>query len=137
GGNVNQFANVGLVALREGSGKNNSFGIGSRLELRAKDLYQMRTVDQPVMHFGLGNRLKPDVLRVTWTNGVPQSYYYPGGSAAGEDRNVMDRQVLKGSCSFPYASDGKAYQLLTDVTWATALGLPRRIMAGQKTFNGP
>jgi len=137
GGNVNQFANVGLVALREGSGKNNSFGIGSRLELRARDLYQMRTVDQPLMHFGLGNRLKPDVLRVTWTNGVPQSYYYPGGSAAGEDRNVMEQQVLKGSCTFLYTWDGEAYRFLTDVTWASALGMPLGIMAGETTVYGP
>ncbi|HEV2670213.1 MAG TPA: FG-GAP-like repeat-containing protein [Gemmatimonadales bacterium] len=137
GGNANQFVTVALVALRDGSGKNNSFGIGSRLELRAKDLYQMRTVDQPVMHFGLGNRLKADVLRVTWTNGVPQSYYYPGGSAAGEDRNVMEQQVLKGSCTFLYTWDGEAYRFLTDVTWASALGMPLGIMAGEKTVYGP
>jgi len=137
GGNVNQFVNVGLVALREGSGKNNSFGIGSRVELRAKDLYQMRIADQPVLHFGLGNRLKPDVLKVTWTNGVPQTYYYPGGSAAGEDRNVLEQQVLKGSCTFLYTWDGTAYQFLTDVTWASALGMPLGIMAGEKTIYGP
>jgi hypothetical protein len=137
GGNVNQFVTVGLVALREGSGKNNSFGIGSRVELRAKDLYQMRIADQPVLHFGLGNRLKPDVLKVTWTNGVPQSYYYPGGSAAGEDRNVLEQQVLKGSCTFLYTWDGEAFQFLTDVTWASALGMPLGIMAGEKTIYGP
>src|SRR5207247_1443094 len=95
GGNANEFVNVRLVALRDGSGKNNYFGIGSRLELRAKDLYQMRVVDQPVVHFGLGNRLKADVLRVVWTNGVPQTYYYRGGEAGGADRNVLDEQVLK------------------------------------------
>ena len=137
GGNVNQFAKVGLVALREGSGKNNSFGIGSRVELRAKDLYQMRVAEQPVLHFGLGNRLKPDVLKVTWTNGVPQTYYYPGGSAAGEDRNVLEQQVLKGSCTFLYTWAGAAYQFLTDVTWASALGMPLGIMAGEKTIYGP
>ena len=137
GGNANQFVNVALVGLRDGSGKNNHFGIGSRVELRAKDLYQMRVVDQPVVHFGLGNRLKADVVRVVWTNGVPQSYYFPGGAAAGTDRNVLEQQVLKGSCTFLYTWDGEAYRFLTDVTWASALGMPLGIMAGEKTVYGP
>ena len=131
GGNANQFVNVGLVALRDGSGKNNTFGIGSRLELRAGDLYQMRTVDQPVMHFGLGNHLKADVLRVVWTNGVPQTFYYPVSQA------MLEQQVLKGSCTFLYTWDGQAYRFLTDVTWASALGMPLGIMAGEKTVYGP
>src|SRR2546421_74847 len=62
-GNANQFVDVGLIALRDGSGKNNHFGIGSRLEMRAGDLYQTRVVDQPGMHFGPRHRLKADVLR--------------------------------------------------------------------------
>src|SRR2546423_1633118 len=131
GGNANQFVDVGLIALRDGSGKNNHFGIGSRLELRAGDLYQTRVVDQPVMHFGLGNRLKADVLRVVWTNGVPQTFYYPVSQAMLED------QVLKGSCTFLYTWDGGAYRFLTDVTWASALGMPLGIMAGEKTVYGP
>jgi Flp pilus assembly protein TadD len=131
GGNANQFVKVGLVALRDGSGKNNTFGIGSRLEMRAGDLYQMRVVDQPVMHFGLGNRLKADVLRVVWTNGVPQSFYYPVSQA------MLEEQVLKGSCTFLYTWDGEAYRFLTDVTWASALGMPLGIMAGEKTVYGP
>ncbi|MEX2156820.1 MAG: FG-GAP-like repeat-containing protein [Gemmatimonadales bacterium] len=131
GGNANQFVKVGLVALRDGSGKNNSFGIGSRLEMRAGDLYQARVVDQPVMHFGLGNRLKADVLRVVWTNGVPQSFYYPVSQA------MLEEQVLKGSCTFLYTWDGEAYRFLTDVTWASALGMPLGIMAGETTVYGP
>ncbi len=137
GGNANQFVTVALVGLRDGSGKNNHFGIGSRVELRAKDLYQMRVVDRPVIHFGLGNRIKADVLRVVWTNGVPQSYYYPGGAAGGTDRNVLEQQVLKGSCTFLYTWDGEAYRFLTDVTWASALGMPLGIMAGEQTVYGP
>jgi hypothetical protein len=97
----------------------------------------MRVVDQPFIHFGLGNRLKADVLRVVWTNGVPQSYYYPGGAAAGSDRNVLEHQVLKGSCTFLYTWDGEAYRFLTDVTWASALGMPLGIMAGEQTMYGP
>src|SRR5256884_369079 len=42
GGNVNQYVDVRLVALRQGSGKNNAFGLGATVELRARDLYQLR-----------------------------------------------------------------------------------------------
>src|SRR6185295_5697467 len=78
GGNVNQYVKVRLVGLREGSGKNNSFGLGATLELRARDLYQLRQVTDRVTHFGLGRRLKADVLRVRWSNGASQAVYYPG-----------------------------------------------------------
>jgi Flp pilus assembly protein TadD len=137
GGNVNQFVKVALVALRDGSGKNNHFGIGSRVELRAGDLYEMRVVDRPIVHFGLGDRVKVDVLRVVWTNGVPQSFYYPGGAVAGTDRNMLEQQVLKGSCTFLYTWDGQAYRFLTDVTWASALGMPLGIMASGAVAYGP
>src|SRR5256712_2158146 len=42
GGNVNPYADVRLVALRQGSGKNNAFGLGDTVELRARALYQLR-----------------------------------------------------------------------------------------------
>src|SRR5437588_11958774 len=42
GGNVNQYVDVRLVALRQGSGKNNGFGLGATVELRARDLYPLR-----------------------------------------------------------------------------------------------
>src|SRR5207253_2895150 len=73
GGNANQYVKVELTALRTGSGKNNRFGIGSTLELRAGKLYEARVVTSPVTHFGLGQRLKADVLRVRWPNGVAQT----------------------------------------------------------------
>src|SRR6185437_14047623 len=73
GGNVNQYVKVRLVGLRQGSGKNNGFGLGATLELRAGDLYQLRQVTDRVTHFGLGRRLKADVLRVRWPNGASQA----------------------------------------------------------------
>ncbi|MEA2706683.1 MAG: hypothetical protein QOH22_1471, partial [Gemmatimonadaceae bacterium] len=41
-GNNNLAVNVELKGLRDGSGKNNAFGIGARLELRAGEIYQTR-----------------------------------------------------------------------------------------------
>jgi len=123
GGNVNQYVDVRLVALRQGSGKNNGFGLGAAVELRARDLYQLRLATDRVIHFGLGRRLKADVLRVRWTNGVSQTVYYPGTEA-----DVLEQQQLKGSCPFLYAWDGRAFTFATDAMWNSALGMPLGIM---------
>ncbi len=125
GGNVNQYVKVRLVGLREGSGKNNAFGLGATLELRARDLYQLRLVTDRVTHFGLGRRLKADVLRVRWPNGASQAVYYPG-----TEEDVLEQQILKGSCPFLYAWDGHGFNFVTDVMWRSALGMPLGIMAG-------
>ena len=90
GGNANQYLDVRLVALRQGSGKNNGFGLGASLELRAGDLYQLRRVTDRVTHFGLGGRLKANVLRVWWTNGVSQTVYYPGS-----EQDVREQPVAR------------------------------------------
>jgi len=123
GGNVNQYVDVRLVGLRQGSGKNNAFGLGATLELRSRDLYQLRLVTDRVTHFGLGRRLKADVLRVRWPNGVPQTIYYPG-----TEEDVLEQQMLKGSCPFLYVWDGRRFSFATDVMWNSALGMPLGIM---------
>ena len=123
GGNVNQYVQVHLVGLRQGSGKNNAFGLGATLELRARDLYQLRLVTDRVTHFGLGRRLKADVLRVRWPNGVLQTVYYPG-----TEEDVLEQQFLKGSCPFLYVWDGRGFTFATDVMWNSALGMPLGIM---------
>jgi len=123
GGNVNQYADVRLVALRQGSGKNNTFGLGGTVELRARDLYQLRLATDRVTHFGLGRRLKADVLRVRWPNGVSQTVYYPG-----TEEDVLEQQMLKGSCPFLYGWDGRAFTFATDAMWNSALGMPLGIM---------
>ncbi|PYO94556.1 MAG: hypothetical protein DMD60_14395, partial [Gemmatimonadetes bacterium] len=123
GGNVNQYADVRLVALRQGSGKNNAFGLGATVELRARELYQLRLATGGVTHFGLGRRLKADVLRVRWPNGVSQTVYYPG-----TEEDVLEQQMLKGSCPFLDAWDGRAFTFATDAMWNSALGMPLGIM---------
>jgi VCBS repeat protein/tetratricopeptide repeat protein/ASPIC/UnbV protein len=125
GGNANQYVQVQLSALRTGNGKNNRFGIGATLEIRAGKLYQTRVVTGRVTHFGLGQRLKADVLRVRWPNGVAQTAYYPVS-----DEDILEQQVLKGSCPFLYAWDGEAFRFVTDAMWRSALGMPLGIMAG-------
>ena len=128
-GNSNLAAAVELKALRTGSGKNNTFGIGARLELRAGDIHQTRVATSRVTHFGLGPHLKADVLRVEWPNGVPQTVYFPG-----TDQDVVEQEMLKGSCAFVYAWDGTGFRFLTDAMWRSALGMPLGLMGGASAF---
>jgi Tfp pilus assembly protein PilF len=128
-GNSNLAVNVELKALRTGSGKNNAFGIGARLELRAGEIYQTRVATGRATHFGLGPHLKADVLRVEWPNGVPQTIYFPGS-----DRDVVEREMLKGSCAFVYTWDGKRFRFVTDAMWRSALGMPLGLMGSTSAF---
>ncbi len=129
GGNANLFVQVRLAALRTGSGKNNDFGIGARVELRVGDLVQTRVVTSPTTHFGLGAHLKADVLRVEWPNGVSQVIHFPGS-----DQDVLENEVLKSSCGFLYAWDGARFRFVTDVMWRSALGMPMGIMGSNTAW---
>ena len=123
GGNAHLGMRIQLTALRTGSSKNNTFGIGSTVEVRAGELYQTRVVTDRLTQIGLGTHLKADVLRVQWPNGVPQTIYFPG-----TDADVLEMQQLKGSCAFLYVWDGKQFRFITDIMWQSALGMPVGIM---------
>ena len=128
-GNSNLAMNVELKALRDGSGKNNTFGIGAKVQVRAGDIYQTRVATGRVTHFGLGQHLKADVLRIEWPNGVPQIVYFPGS-----DQDVVERELLKGSCALAYTWDGKRFRFVTDAMWRSALGMPLGLMGGTSAF---
>ncbi|MDQ3674484.1 MAG: CRTAC1 family protein, partial [Gemmatimonadota bacterium] len=128
-GNSNLSVKVELKGLRTGSGKNNAFGIGARVELRAGEIYQTRVATGRTTHFGLGPHLKADVLRVEWPNGVPQSVYFPGS-----DQDVVEQEMLKGSCAFAYTWDGERFRFVTDAMWRSALGMPLGLMGSTSAF---
>lgn len=130
GGNINHFVNMKLVGLRAGSAKNNHFGIGAKVEMRSGDLYQSLVVTEPGIHFGLGNRTKADVIRITWTNGVPQNIFMPGA-----DQAIIEAQTLKGSCPFLYTWKEKEYVFAKDIIWRSALGMPLGIMGGTAKYS--
>ena len=134
GGNARMALQMQLVGLRAGSGKNNTFGIGAKVEVRAGELYQTRVVTRRMTHFGLGSHLKADVVRVQWTNGVPETIYFPG-----TDEDILELELLKGSCAFLYTWDGKGFRFVTDVMWRSALGMPLGIMgaSGSRTSYAP
>ena len=132
GGNLNNYLKVRLAGLRTGSSKNNYFGFGSKVEVKSGGLYQMRNVDKPVSHFGLGNRASADVVRVLWSNGVPQNRLTPQNN-----QTIVETQILKGSCPYLYAWNGSEYTFVTDVLWPSALGMPLGIMAGEPLYAFP
>ncbi len=132
GGNVNNYIVVRLAGLRSGSSKNNYFGIGAKVEVKAGTLYQMRLMKDPIAHFGLGNLENADVVRIVWSNGVPQNRFNPE-----RNQTIVENQILKGSCPWLYAWNGEEYDFVTDVLWASALGMPLGIMGGEVSYAFP
>ena len=129
GGNLNNFLAVRLRGLRAGSGKNNYYGIGAKVEVKAGELYQLRYVNQPTIHFGLGESDGADVMRVLWSNGVPQNHFNPRSN-----QTIVEEQLLKGSCPYLFAWTGSKFEFMTDVLWPSALGMPLGIMAGETLY---
>jgi tetratricopeptide (TPR) repeat protein len=118
GGNAAGWLDVALEGLPTGSAKVNRFGYGSEVEIKAGQLYALRTVSRPVTHFGLGQARKADVLRVVWTNGIPQNALSPPVRTL-----VKEVQQLKGSCPFVYAFDGVGWNFVTDALGRSPAGL--------------
>ncbi len=118
-GSENNWLRVRLVGLDIGNQKNNVFGRGTTIEVKSERAYQYFEVDRPITHIGLGNRRRPDLIRVVWANGVPQNRLEPG-----ENMTIVEEQVLKGSCPFLYAWDGEKMTFVTDLLWGAPLGMP-------------
>ncbi len=118
GGNQNNWIQVKLEGITAGNNKINRDGLGSKLEVKVGDLYQVQYVSQQVSHFGLGAFEAADVVRVVWTNGVPQNVIAPKAR-----QRILEKQVLKGSCPFLYVYDGERYRFVTDLLWRAPLGL--------------
>jgi len=129
GGNANRHLKMRLVGVRSGSGKNNYYGIGARVELRAGNLYQMKQVTEPNIYFGLADRSDVDVVRILWTNGTPQNIFDPG-----IEQELIEEQQLKGSCPFLYAWNGDSYEFVKDIMWRSALGMPMGIMGEEQSY---
>ncbi len=130
GGDQNSWLAVKLEGVDAGNNKNNIDGFGAKVELKAGELYQMKYVTTPLTHFGLGKEKQADVLRVVWTNGVPQNVIQPKSN-----QRILEKQVLKGSCPFLYVYDGSGYQFVTDLLWRSPLGMvtPMGFLAAAET----
>ena len=132
GGNGNRYLNIRLVGLSTGSGKNNHFGIGSKIEVRAGALYRTLVVTGPEIHVGLGQRAQADVIRVRWPNGVPQNILYSDAN-----QSIVEEQILKGSCPTLFAWNGERFEFVTDILWKSALGMPVGLMARGDALYAP
>jgi hypothetical protein len=119
GGNKNHWLSVRLRGLDTGNSKNNVLGYGSVVEVRSGGAYQFREAYGDVVHFGLGALPQADLMRVVWTNGVPQNRMDPQS-----DQWIVEEQLLKGSCPFLYAWDGERFSFVTDLLWGAPAGLP-------------
>ena len=100
--------------------------------MKAGELYQSCYVDQPIAFFGLGDRDSADVVRIVWSNGVPQNHFKPE-----MNQTIVETQVLKGSCPYLFGWSGNKYDFITDVLWPSALGMPLGIMAGEPMYAFP
>jgi hypothetical protein len=129
GGNNNHYITMKLVGLRAGSAKNNHFGIGAKVEMRAGELYETMVVTDPNIHFGIGSNSRADIIRIRWTNGVPQNIFMPGS-----DQALIEEQTLKGSCPFLYGWNGEEFVFVKDILWRSALGMPTGIMGGATSY---
>lgn len=119
GGNENQWLTVRLRGLNKGNSKNNMLGVGSVVEVRSGQAYQYHEAAGDVLHLGLGEQSAAEVLRVVWTNGVPQNRLQLAGR-----QQIVEEQLLKGSCPFLYAWNGEEFVFVTDLLWGAPLGLP-------------
>lgn len=106
------------AATAFGDQRINSFGIGGEIEVRTGLHVQRRVIGSPVVHLGLGEATRAEVVRLLWPNGTLQSEFGLDGDAA-----VLATQRLKGSCPWLFAWDGREMRFVTDVLWRSPLGL--------------
>ena len=122
GGNRHHWLDIELRASIDDEGKRsfraNHFGLGSVVEVSTGSHVQRQIASGRTAHFGLGDNAKPDVVRVTWTTGVPQNLTEPD-----TDLVICDEQIITGSCPYLYTWDGEKFAFCTDLLWAAPLGL--------------
>lgn len=130
GGNMNRYIQVQLLGLSYGNSKNNRLGIGAQIEVKAGDLYQLKTATGPITSFGVGTRSKIDAVRIIWPNGVPQTIVDPS-----RKQKILEVEQLKGSCPFLFTWNGKNYEFVKDMLWRSALGMPLAVNGHDTTYS--
>jgi tetratricopeptide (TPR) repeat protein len=113
GGNRNRSSNIRLA------GKvSNRSGIGAKIDMRAGSLtqkletYSSSPAPAPAdLLFGLGQREKPDTVRVIWTSGIVQS---ETEIVSAKTTNVIEIDRKPSSCPFLYTWNGERFEFITD-----------------------
>ncbi len=107
-------------ALRLHGKKDNLQAIGATCELRCGTMYLRRMVRGESPTFGLRDREHPDLVTVTWPNGVVQYSIKPEEKCV----TIDQKEGQVGSCPFLYSWNGERYEFISDVLGTTPLGLP-------------
>jgi Tfp pilus assembly protein PilF len=102
----------------KGDNRINSFGIGGEIELRTGTYAIKQPINAPVVHFGLGERTRADVIGILWTNGTFQAEFKQP-----IDQRVIAEQRLSGSCPFLFTWNGERFVFVTDFMWSSPLGV--------------
>src|SRR5207245_11733213 len=71
----------------------------------------------PVVHFGLGERVMAQLVRIVWPNGKFQVEF----EKAGNQVIPADQRIT--GCPFLFTYDGRGMQFVTDFMWSTPLGM--------------
>lgn len=101
--------------------KDNAGGRLALVEVRGASHYDRQLYEGEPMVFGFGGGTTPEVVRVTWANGVIQYAILPD---ADEPVVVRQKEGLSGSCPFLYVHDGQEWRFISDILGITPLGLP-------------
>lgn len=119
GGNKNHWLDLRIRGEEDNkSGGVNHLGIGSLIEIKAGPFHRQQIVTGQMTHFGLGSREKADVVRIVWTNGVPQVVLQPAAN-----QSICEVHKVDSSCPFLYAWNGNRFEFCTDLLWNAPLGL--------------
>lgn len=125
GGNSNQWIDVVARAVFNDpqfpSNRVNMHGIGSVAEVWESDVRQRRMITQPRTHFGLGASKAADLVRIIWTDGIPQNVTV--ADALRGRIGIQAPQILKGSCPYIYTWTGERFEFFSDCLWSSPLGL--------------
>ena len=127
GGELNNAEIVRLKGL-----VSNRSGLGSKIDLRSGSLFQkaesFSASPMPApsqIHFGLGRRISPDVIRVIWPSGIVQAEIEPKGSKAAELFKTIEVQELDrkpSSCPYLYTWNGERFEFITDFLGGGEMG---------------
>lgn len=121
-GNRNHRLEVVIRADEDGTQRPrqrcNMHGVGSLIELKSGRTYQPKIVRGTRTTFGLGESTTADIVRILWTNGIPNNVL-----GVSEKSTVFDQQNLGGSCPYLYTWNGERFEFCTDCLWAAPIGL--------------
>ena len=110
-----------LEGITTGNNKVNRDGIGSKLEVKVGDLYQLQYVSEQGLPFGWARLTRRILFGLSGQTVVPQNCHRTASEATD-----LEKQILKGSCPFLYVYDGEKYEFVTDLLCAHLWGLSRQ-----------